>query len=453
MSLAAGKITGIFTPPISDTQDNAWQTASPSQNLYNVSQSYVVGGNAAIASFFVDGCKAGANAVTVNFDANYNAVLIVYEVAPLAGGGLNGLNVVAIGASGSGAFLAENVNDVFSNFCIGFCYDASNLNPVTLSPFSPAYTWAQRVSVPNSSAIGNMAAFDINTLGGGVGNRQMALEINAASGNSSGLCAVLLCFYSDGTAPSATSPVATPAPNNYIVPQTVSFAQGQGLSMYYTTDGSTPTTGSTPYTVPLSVATTQTIKVLAHDSSAYYTDVIGSYVYNITGAPANGTNSLCLEITPDTSTVPEASMNLALLQLDGVMNAAFTYEVLDQLAPQAIDAYAPAFSQAMVLILTGSLSSDATLVFDTTQFGPAPNALTPDAEHHPYGWNPLQYPAANRPFVVINNCTMNGHTITLAGTLATDSSPFSYAGPTFDVTTDGVYFLYQGGPLGILEIV
>ena len=58
-----------------------------------------------------------------------------------------------------------------------------------------------------------------------------------------------------------------------------------GASIYYTTDGSTPTTGSTLYSGAVSVAASKTLKAIAHlagntDSS------VGSAAYTITGAAA-----------------------------------------------------------------------------------------------------------------------------------------------------------------------
>ena len=53
-----------------------------------------------------------------------------------------------------------------------------------------------------------------------------------------------------------------------------------GTSIYYTNDGSTPTTASTPYVLPISVATTQTIKAIA-TSSGHTTSAVGTAAYVI----------------------------------------------------------------------------------------------------------------------------------------------------------------------------
>ena len=54
--------------------------------------------------------------------------------------------------------------------------------------------------------------------------------------------------------------------------------------MYYTTDNSTPTTGSTLYTTNISVAASETIKVLA-TATGYANSNVGSAAYTINTPP------------------------------------------------------------------------------------------------------------------------------------------------------------------------
>ena len=54
----------------------------------------------------------------------------------------------------------------------------------------------------------------------------------------------------------------------------------RNASIYYTTDGSTPTSGSTLYTGPVSVAETETIKAIAI-ASGYPNSGIASAVYTL----------------------------------------------------------------------------------------------------------------------------------------------------------------------------
>jgi len=61
-----------------------------------------------------------------------------------------------------------------------------------------------------------------------------------------------------------------------------------GFAQYYTTDGTTPTTGSTLYTAPIAVAATTTIKVLAV-ATGLSNSAVASGVFTIT-SPIDPTN-------------------------------------------------------------------------------------------------------------------------------------------------------------------
>ena len=60
------------------------------------------------------------------------------------------------------------------------------------------------------------------------------------------------------------APIFSPAGGTYITAQTVSISCGtSGAAIYYTTDGSTPSSSSTPYTGAITISETTTIKAIA----------------------------------------------------------------------------------------------------------------------------------------------------------------------------------------------
>ncbi len=84
------------------------------------------------------------------------------------------------------------------------------------------------------------------------------------------------------TAAAPTFPLA--AWNTYSTPQNVSVADASpGVTIYYTTDGSTPTTSSKPYTVAIAVSTTTTIKAIA-SGGGYGASPVASATYTFTAA-------------------------------------------------------------------------------------------------------------------------------------------------------------------------
>ncbi|HTZ32718.1 MAG TPA: chitobiase/beta-hexosaminidase C-terminal domain-containing protein [Methylomirabilota bacterium] len=103
---------------------------------------------------------------------------------------------------------------------------------------------------------------------------------------------VVLATYSI-VLPTAPSPIFTPPPSTFSGPQSVALSNSANLPMYYTLDGSLPTTGSTPYTTPISVTKNTIISAITaaygYLNSAPY---IGNYNIQApvpTFSPAAGT--------------------------------------------------------------------------------------------------------------------------------------------------------------------
>ena len=82
----------------------------------------------------------------------------------------------------------------------------------------------------------------------------------------------------------AQTPTFTPAPGFYTSPVSVSIASGTAnAAIYYTTDGTIPTTSSTLYTTPIPVSQTTTVKAIA--TAAGYTNspaATATYTFPVT---------------------------------------------------------------------------------------------------------------------------------------------------------------------------
>jgi hypothetical protein len=87
--------------------------------------------------------------------------------------------------------------------------------------------------------------------------------------------------YTISSAPPAAAPTLSPAAGTYTSAQTVTISDTTaGASIYYTTDGTTPTTSSTAYTSPIAVNATETIEAFAV-ASGYSPSAVTSATYTL----------------------------------------------------------------------------------------------------------------------------------------------------------------------------
>lgn len=100
------------------------------------------------------------------------------------------------------------------------------------------------------------------------------------------------------TSSQAATPTFSPAGGTYTSAQTVSISDATaGAAIFYTTDGSTPGTSSTPYTGPITVSSTKTIKAIAMASGCSIS-AVASATYTI-NAPAD----FQVSVNPTTLTI------------------------------------------------------------------------------------------------------------------------------------------------------
>ena len=92
--------------------------------------------------------------------------------------------------------------------------------------------------------------------------------------------------------PLAATPTISPASGTYALPQSAAIADATaGALIYYTTDGTTPTTSSTLYTGPITVSVTATLKAIAA-APGYQKSAVASSSYVIAVQPAAATPTI-----------------------------------------------------------------------------------------------------------------------------------------------------------------
>jgi Chitobiase/beta-hexosaminidase C-terminal domain/Legume lectin domain len=132
-----------------------------------------------------------------------------------------------------------------------------------------------------------------------VGANTANVGFTAGTGGQTAIQEVISWTYAtNGGLPTAATPTFSPAPGNYIGSQSVTLADTtSGATIYYTTDGSTPTTSSPKYTAAIPISATTTIKAIAA-ATGYNNSAVATGTYTISKAP----------IQYETETVPSSGV-------------------------------------------------------------------------------------------------------------------------------------------------
>jgi len=227
-----------------------------------------------------------------------NSVAVKFDLYSNSGETGNSTGIYSNGASPTTPYvdLTSSGIDLHSGhvFNVHMTYDGVNL-VMTITDASTAAVFTQTWPINIPSTIGsNTAYFGFTGGTGGLTSIQEILSWTYSSG---------------GSTPTAATPAFNPAGGTYASAQTVTLSDStSGASIYYTTDGSTPTTSSTKYTAAISVAANTTLKAIAA-ASGYNNSAVASATYTIqlpaatpTFSPAAGTYSSAQSVTISDST-------------------------------------------------------------------------------------------------------------------------------------------------------
>jgi hypothetical protein len=177
----------------------------------------------------------------------------------------------------------------------GFATLQVNQPPAATPTFSPppsTYTSSQMVTISDTTpgatiyytTNGTMPTTSSTKYSGPVtvSSTETLEAIATASGYSTS--AVATAAYT--ITPPAATPTFSPAAGTYTATQTVSISDTTpGATIYYTTNGTAPTTSSTVYSGPIGVSSTETLEAIA-TASGYSASAVATAVYTI-NIPSN----------------------------------------------------------------------------------------------------------------------------------------------------------------------
>jgi hypothetical protein len=178
----------------------------------------------------------------------------------------------------------------------------------TFSPAGGSYSTAQQVTISDATVGASIYyTTDGTTPGAGTGTSTLytapitvsgSETINAIAvdtGDTSS--AVATAAYSVNLPGAALTPTFSPGGGAYNTPQDVTISDGTtGATIYYTTDGSAPTTSSNVYVGPIPVAATETLNAIAAASGAS-NSAVASALYTITLPPSAFQNIVMTQST------------------------------------------------------------------------------------------------------------------------------------------------------------
>jgi subtilase family serine protease len=191
------------------------------------------------------------------------------------------------------------------------------------------------------------------------------------SGTSGSLMHTTTVALTVNTAPSpAAIPIITPATGTYYTAQTVTISDAtSGATIYYTTDGSQPTTSSMKYTASFQVSATATIKAIA-TAPSHSTSATGTSVITIWLNPAWTYRSSVTVANPGGTTLTAYQVHVALgasfdftKALPNGEDIRFTANDGTTALPFWIESWNPAGSSASLWVKVPSIPATGTSLY------------------------------------------------------------------------------------------
>jgi len=142
-------------------------------------------------------------------------------------------------------------------------------NTLTITPASGCSITGMTLTFSSTSNVGTLSASTgtyslSSTTGTWTGSSSAPIVITNTASSGHARLKILSVTYSNSGAPTVATPTFSPAAGTYSEAQNVTIScTTTGATIYYTTDGTTPTTSSSVYSTPIAISTTTTVKAMA----------------------------------------------------------------------------------------------------------------------------------------------------------------------------------------------
>ena len=224
-----------------------------------------------MSAYILPNAAAGANTFTVNTPADYtDSFISVIEYAGVAASpydaqGTGFVYTYGSGTLNSSTFTTTAANDMLWSMCSSYAVTTYAVGTLPI-------TWT---SVTNYD--GNTALFVEDGAAGAAGSYYGECKFTNAT--SRGTAIESLALKASGA--TASTPVFSPVAGSYTQAQSVTISTSTpSATIYYTTDGTAPTTNSATYSTPINVAAWETVNAIAV-STGYANSAVGSAAYSI----------------------------------------------------------------------------------------------------------------------------------------------------------------------------
>lgn len=217
-------------------------------------------------------------------------------------------------------------------------------------------------SLGSTSVSGNAATLATSALPVGTDSITAAYsgDVNFTGSTSSTLSQMV------NAVPQAATPTFLPIAGTYTSAQSVTISDAtSGATIYYTTNGATPTTGSTVYSSssPIAVSSSETIEAIA-TASGYSNSAVASasYVINLPGfGPPSGSQPGSISIQPGATTG-----NTATISVVGTNGFSGTVNLSCSITPVAANDPPTCTLSPASVTLSGTTTQTSTLTVTTT---------------------------------------------------------------------------------------